>query len=892
MRTSGTAIHDLKSLLKNFNRRRLLYLFALVCLIPILWIELGMVQVRASPFDHTVPTVNSTCAQARSSPDGNPFLLCPGPFPTGGNCVWWAWEQWHLLGYDLPPDWGNAADWIVDAQRTGLPLGTTPRPGSIAVFPRADGVWAFGPEGHVAFVTWVSADATTFNVTYQNYGDPTPMFIGRGYPVSVINEPQFQDGEMRFIYFPKLIDPARFTQLPGVNGNGFAQVALANSLVNSRITLGLPPGSIDQGFNADFTGTGFTDLLLYNRQQGSLDVLTFSDKFRQNPQNNVQNNPDNQSGNNSLITQRVSLSDSTTPTNGWGSSLDIHIGDFTGNGRSEILLYDRTTGKLQLISLTPKLKIQKHIVLPGWGPGWELFTGQFDGQHSGIFMYNPFAFSNPTPTQGPIPTPTVGHNPSPTPGLNPKTSPTPKPKPSPTPCPTSSASRSPDPSPTPSSSPSLCPKPSPSPTPKLSPTPSPSPTPKLSPIPSPSPTSCPTPSTSPTAKPDSKSSPKPSPSPSLCPKPTSSPTPKPDPSPALSPSPTTHPDPTASLSPTPSRTAKPTPGSTPCLTPDPTPASGPRLAPTLSPTLCPTPTRTADAIFNLGNTTINAIPKPGQDLSGSALEDWETQGRMSNVIIFNFKKDFSINQQQQYTLWHDAWEVYVGRFANSHRDGVFLYDRIPGEARILDFNNKLVVSQYQEIHNLTGNWEIHSGNFNNSSHAQILLYDPSSGDAQFLLFGSDLSLLDHKSISGWGTNRVLYIGHFGLPSLSVMLYDSRADQSTFVAFDSKLRVSHQYTISSWDQHSQVLVGAFLDRSRCLASQTCTNGDDILVLNRKTGQTKQYVFSFGNRFKIFDNRVQAFLREGVAAIASLSAVDATSFSLMSTLDTSIHNEELY
>jgi hypothetical protein len=265
---------------------------------------------------------------------------------------------------------------------------------------------------------------------------------------------------------------------------------------------------------------------------------------------------------------------------------------------------------------------------------------------------------------------------------------------------------------------------------------------------------------------------------------------------------------------------------------------------------------------------------------------------MSNVIILDFKKDFSINEQQQYTLWHDDWEVYVGRFANSHQDGVFLYDRIPGEARVLDFNNKLFVSQYQEIHNLTGNWEIHSGNFNNSSHAQILLYDPSSGDAQFLLFGSDLSLIDQKNISGWGTNRVLYIGHFGLPSLSIMLYDSRAAQSTFIAFDSKLRVSHQYTISSWDQNSQVLVGAFLDHSRCIASHTCTNGDDILVLNRKTGQAKQYVFSFGNRFKVFDNRVQAFLREGVAQLVNLSAVDATSFSLMSTLDTSIHNEELY
>jgi len=265
---------------------------------------------------------------------------------------------------------------------------------------------------------------------------------------------------------------------------------------------------------------------------------------------------------------------------------------------------------------------------------------------------------------------------------------------------------------------------------------------------------------------------------------------------------------------------------------------------------------------------------------------------MSNVIIFNFKKDFSINQHQQYTLWHDTWEVYVGRFANPQQDGIFLYDRIQGEARILNFNSKLFVSQYQEIHNLTGNWEIHSGNFNNSGRAQVLLYDPSGGDAQFLVFGSDLSLIHQKSISGWGTNRVLYIGHFGLPSLSVMLYNSRKGQSTFMAFDSSLRVSYQYTISTWDQNSQILVGSFLDRSRCLASHTCSNGDDILVLNRKTGQAKQYIFSFGNHFKVFDNRTQAFLREGATSKPFLSTVDATSFSLMSTLNTGIHNEELY
>src|SRR5207247_6357458 len=208
-------------------------LLGVIFLVVLISVEIGPLflppaYAQITALNHTASSVDSTCREASFSADGNPFALCPGPFPRGGNCVWWAWEQWHLLGYDLPPDWGNAADWIVDAERSGLPLGTTPRTGSIAVFPRADGVWAFGTAGHVAFVTSVSPDATSFNVTYQDYGDPTPMFTGTGYNVSVINEPRYQNGEMRFIYFPKLIDPARFSQLPGVNGNGVAQIPITN----------------------------------------------------------------------------------------------------------------------------------------------------------------------------------------------------------------------------------------------------------------------------------------------------------------------------------------------------------------------------------------------------------------------------------------------------------------------------------------------------------------------------------------------------------------------------------------------------------------------------------------------------------------------------------------
>src|SRR5258708_25738422 len=235
-------------------------------------LTIPLLHTPVAAFDHTASTLDDSCNQAFYSPDGNPFQLCPGPYPGGGNCVWWAWEQWHLLGYNLPLNWGNAADWIVDAEHTGLPLGTTPRVGSIAVLPVADGAWAAGTAGHVAFVTWVSADGSTFNVTYQNYGDPNPMYTGTGYAVSVINEPRYQDGELRFIYFPEPIDPARFAHLPGVNGNGVSEVVQANNAMPTstspashqtpQVTLGLPRVSSEQAYNADFTGNGHSDLLL------------------------------------------------------------------------------------------------------------------------------------------------------------------------------------------------------------------------------------------------------------------------------------------------------------------------------------------------------------------------------------------------------------------------------------------------------------------------------------------------------------------------------------------------------------------------------------------------------------------------------------------------------
>ena len=136
------AISSRQSIFRSLKRRHLVSLLGVLLLFLLIALELAPFQsfpVFAAP--HTTPSVDESCQHYSFSPDGNPFPICPGPYPTGGNCVWWAWEQWHLLGYDLPLNWGNAADWIVDAERSGLPLGTTPRLGSIVVFhePMASG---------------------------------------------------------------------------------------------------------------------------------------------------------------------------------------------------------------------------------------------------------------------------------------------------------------------------------------------------------------------------------------------------------------------------------------------------------------------------------------------------------------------------------------------------------------------------------------------------------------------------------------------------------------------------------------------------------------------------------------------------------------------------------
>jgi hypothetical protein len=76
------------------------------------------------------------------------------------------------------------------------------------------------------------------------------------------------------------------------------------------------------------------------------------------------------------------------------------------------------------------------------------------------------------------------------------------------------------------------------------------------------------------------------------------------------------------------------------------------------------------------------------------------------------------------------------------------------------------------------------------------------------------------------------------------------------------------------------------------SGDCSRGDDILVLDRKTGQVKQYIFTFGRQFQVYDNRAQTFIRQGVDTSERIDSVDTTTFKLVTTLSTPIRDEEVY
>jgi surface antigen len=81
----------------------------------------------------------------------------------------------------IPDYWWNAWRWLSDAQRAGIPTGTTPVGGALVVFPRGYGDSAVG---HIAYVVNVHADGT-YLVSERNWNydeNVTERLVHPGYP--------------------------------------------------------------------------------------------------------------------------------------------------------------------------------------------------------------------------------------------------------------------------------------------------------------------------------------------------------------------------------------------------------------------------------------------------------------------------------------------------------------------------------------------------------------------------------------------------------------------------------------------------------------------------------------------------------------------------------------
>lgn len=83
-----------------------------------------------------------------------------------GQCVW-AIKNWRP---EIPNTWGNATDWLANAQAQGWPTGSTPRVGAVG--------WTYG---HVVLITAVHKNGTV-DIKDMN-GRYVPFEIGYGtYP--------------------------------------------------------------------------------------------------------------------------------------------------------------------------------------------------------------------------------------------------------------------------------------------------------------------------------------------------------------------------------------------------------------------------------------------------------------------------------------------------------------------------------------------------------------------------------------------------------------------------------------------------------------------------------------------------------------------------------------
>lgn len=121
------------------------------------------------------------------------------------NCTWWTWQRWFEFHGEALPRWGNAGEWIGNAQTAGYPVDATPAAGSVVV------TWE-SALGHVAFVEAVDPN------------DPARFLVSEyGFAPGVDRHVRWltTDGRFSFIHpRPQTPESSRDEESPRGDGTG------------------------------------------------------------------------------------------------------------------------------------------------------------------------------------------------------------------------------------------------------------------------------------------------------------------------------------------------------------------------------------------------------------------------------------------------------------------------------------------------------------------------------------------------------------------------------------------------------------------------------------------------------------------------------------------------
>lgn len=107
--------------------------------------------------ERPLPVIEVQPPSMNASPESNPVAVYHPP--VAGNTYDYQSCTWHVkeMRPDIPNNWGNATDWMYNAQAQGWPTGSEPRAGAIG--------WRYG---HVVYVEAVNPDGTIL-ISERNY---------------------------------------------------------------------------------------------------------------------------------------------------------------------------------------------------------------------------------------------------------------------------------------------------------------------------------------------------------------------------------------------------------------------------------------------------------------------------------------------------------------------------------------------------------------------------------------------------------------------------------------------------------------------------------------------------------------------------------------------------